>query len=166
MYVFTIVLRAVHVVAGAFWVGAGLVVAFFAQPAAAALGPEGGRFMQRLNGPARLQLWFYISSTLTVAAGLVLFYQDLEWVATTAGRAYSIGGASAIAAWLVGMIVIGPTAERIAAVGREAAAHGGAPTAQQLALMQASQGRLRIGARAAAVLLLASVLAMAVARYL
>jgi hypothetical protein len=166
MYLFTIVLRAAHIVAGTFWVGAAVLVAFFVQPAAAALGPEGGRFVQRLAGPGRLHLWMTIASTLTVAAGLVLFYQDIEWVATAAGRAYSIGGAAGIAAWLVGVAVIAPAAARMAAVGRELQARGGAPTAPQAALLQSAQGRLRLGGRAAAALLLASVLAMAVARYL
>jgi|WetSurMetagenome_2_1015567.scaffolds.fasta_scaffold242479_2 hypothetical protein len=166
MYLFTIVLRAVHIVAGAFWVGAAVLIALFVQPAAAALGPEGGKLMQRLAGPARMHLWISVAATLTVAAGLVLFYQDIEWVATVAGRAYSIGGATGIAAWLVGLTIIAPAAGRMTAVGREVQASGGAPTAPQATLMQALQGRLRLGTRLAAVLLLASVLAMAVARYL
>ena len=37
-----IVLRAVHVIAGAFWVGAALMLVAFVAPTVRALGPDGG----------------------------------------------------------------------------------------------------------------------------
>jgi hypothetical protein len=56
MDVYGLSLRVIHIGCGVFWTGAAIYQAAFVLPAAQSLGPEGGRFMQRLAATNQLPL--------------------------------------------------------------------------------------------------------------
>lgn len=73
---------------------------------------------------------------------------------------------AAIIAFVRGLVVTKPTADRLAVVANAVAAAGGPPSPAQMAEMQQLQAKLTNGARVIAYLLGLTVLAMAAARYL
>jgi hypothetical protein len=170
MNAIVILLRLVHIVAGVFWVGALITMTGFIQPAAKAIGPDGGKFMQQLVGPSRLSFFMSLAAPLTTLAGLALYWLDsgfrIEWILTPTGLGFTIGGLTGIAALLSGFAVMKPTSDRVAALGKEMQTAGGPPSPTQVTEMQALQEKMRLGGRWVAALLVIAVIAMAIARYL
>jgi len=72
MHYLTIILRLLHVVAGAFWFGGSVVMGFFVGPTVAATAEAGQRFMGSLINKARIHIAFTVAATLTIRAGLGL----------------------------------------------------------------------------------------------
>ena len=166
-----IVLRLIHVVFGALWVGMVTFATFFLQPAVQEVGPDGGRVMGAIQrrglmtvvpilalGTLISGLWLY----LRAAAG-----QHAEFARTPVGMAFGLGGLAAIVAWVVGMAVLRPSMLKAAALGQSV---GAATTAEERQRVTEEAQRLRARAAAAGrvttYLLLFAVAAMAVARYL
>jgi uncharacterized membrane protein len=165
----TLLLRLIHILAGVFWVGAIFLIAGFLLPTARATGREGGRFMQHLLLQRRLPIFLAIAMLLTVLSGFTLYGRLVSsthgaWAGTPPGIAYGVGGLAAILGALVGMVVSGPAARRMAAIGQRAA--DGAPSAEQQAEIGQLQGRMVLGSRLVAGFLAVAAGAMAVARYL
>ena len=75
MDIVLLVLRLAHILGGIVWVGGALAVAGFIEPAVVALGPEGGRFMQRLVQHQRLTVFLSIAGAVTILSGLGLFWR-------------------------------------------------------------------------------------------
>ena len=165
MNIVLIVLRILHIVGGASWVGAAIMLAAFVEPTATALGPVGGQYMQRL-GQSKMGLFITLSAILTVLGGFLLYGVLGYTLNTTTGATLLFGGVVALVSLVVGGAVSGPSTMRLGRLGAEIQAGGKPPTSEQIAQMQAIQGRLRTAARANAVLVVIAVLAMAVARYL
>ena len=84
------VIRILHVVIGAFWVGAVLFIAAFLAPSVRAAGPAGGAVMQQLMGARRMHLWL-------MAAGILWFAMP------SSGQSASNGSSTAAS------LRIGPT---------------------------------------------------------
>lgn len=164
-----LVFRIVHVVIGVFWVGAVVFIAAFLMPSVRAAGPAGGAVMQRLI-QARLSLWLMGAALLTIISGFGLYWHDSAgfqsaWLGSGPGRVFGLGGVFALAAVVVGMTVNSPAARRLGEVSGRVQASGRPPAPDDLAAIQALQGRLARGTIWAAVLLGLATLAMAVARY-
>jgi hypothetical protein len=67
-----IVLRLIHIVVGAFWVGSLVFIAAFLIPAVRATGPAGGPVMRHLTQVLHLH-WYMVTSTwLTLLSGAAL----------------------------------------------------------------------------------------------
>jgi hypothetical protein len=165
-----IVMRIVHIFCGVFWAGTIFFIVLFLQPAIKASGPAGGQVMQRLVA-ARVLTIVPVFALLTVLSGLWLIWRvsgggSAEWMGSRHGIALSIGGASAILGFALGLTVMRPSTLRAMAIGQAAQAAGGPPTPEQQAQMQALQKRARSSAVGVAHLLAIAVIAMAVARYL
>ena len=166
----TLLLRLVHILAGIFWVGAIFLIAGFLMPTLRATGREGGRFMQHLMQQRKLPVYLAVAMLLTVLSGFTLYGRLVSathgaWAGTAPGIAYGVGGLSAIIGALVGLLVSGSAARRMAAVGQRAAQAGG-PSAGEQAEMERLQGRMVVGSRLVAVFLGIAAAAMAVGRYL
>lgn len=164
------VLRVLHVVIGAFWVGAVVFIAVFLVPSIRAAGPAGGAVMQQLMYVRRLALWLMAAAILTVLSGLTLYGFDSAgfqsaWLGSGPGRAFGLGGVLAIGAVIVGMTVNSPTARRLAELTARIQAAGRPATPDELAAIQGFQARLGRGSLWTAVLLVLATTAMAVARY-
>jgi len=167
--IITMLLRLVHILAGIFWVGSVFLLTGFLLPTVRATGREGGRFMQHLMQQRRLPVFLAVGMGLTVLSGVTLYARMVSathgaWAGTRPGIVYGLGGLSAILAGVVGGVINGPAAQRMASVGQRMS-EAGAPTAEQQAEMQRLQARLVLGSRIVASLLLVAAAAMAVGRY-
>lgn len=167
----SIVLRIVHIGAAVFWVGSAAFMFFFLQPSAAALGPQAGPVMAHLNARRRLPQVIGISAVLTILAGLFLYADasggfDADWITSPVGLGFTVGGAAAIIAWVLGLVAIGPIVARMGQVSGAVASGGGPASPEQAAEMQALGRRARSLGWVNITLLLIAVVAMAAARYL
>lgn len=168
---YMIVLRVIHIVAGAFWTGASLLITGFITPAVRASGPEGGRFMQRLTGQTRLPTFMSLASVLTVLSGLLLYWRvsgglRAGWIMSGSGLVLTVSSAVGLLESVLGFLTNRPAAERMAAVARGIQSAGGPPTAAQAAEMQALQQRLSSAGVRSAVVLLVVLIGMSAARYI
>ncbi|MDR7418955.1 MAG: hypothetical protein QN178_08585 [Armatimonadota bacterium] len=170
MDLYVIVLRLLHVFLGVFWVGTIFFYALFLFPRVKRAGPLGAQFMQRLSQPP-LTDTLSLAAGLVVLSGILLYWRDSRglqaaWMATGPGMALTIGGIAGIGAASIGIFVSRPMVNRMGALGREIVAAGGQPTPAQLSEMQALSVRLERALYRTAYLLVPSLIAMAVARYL
>lgn len=167
--VLMLVLRVLHVVGGAFWFGASVVVTVFLGPTVRSLGPEGGRFMTELVERRRFAMFMTIAGDVTVLVGLALLGHNMAseiWRASTYGQVMMAGSATGMLALAVGHAVNAPTAKKMTRLGAQMQAAGGAPSAEQRAELTRLQKRLHTGSVAGSLLLLLTVIAMASASQL
>ncbi|HUR95665.1 MAG TPA: hypothetical protein VMY76_13865 [Gemmatimonadales bacterium] len=163
-------LRALHVLAGVFWVGSVFFIAWFLSPAIRSTGPAGGAVMQHLAQAGRLPVWLMAATVVTVLSGIGLYSIDSAgfhsaWLGSGPGRTFGIGGVLGIVAATLGMVVNAPTARRLGSLAARIHGSGTPPAAQDIGELQRLQSRLAWATRTAAVLLALATLAMAVARY-
>ncbi|HLB08721.1 MAG TPA: hypothetical protein VK617_04255 [Gemmatimonadaceae bacterium] len=163
--------RFIHVVAGVIWAGALIFIPWFVLPAIRATGPAGGTFMQQIVRVQKLPLYLMTLMALTILSGLSLFWLNVRasgeaWMHTGPGRTFSLGGALAILAALLGIVVNMPTAGKMSAISASVQASGAPPSAAQAAELARLQNRLNRAGQAAAVLVLLAVACMGVARYI
>ena len=171
MDVLLILLRIVHVGSAMSWFGGSIVAAFFLQPTAAALGQAGQPFMDHLMRRRRMGVFFPIVSGLTILSGVALYWRDsgglqAGWIASPTGLAFTIGGLAAIAAFVGGAVLIGPSIAAQTAVQQELATGDGTPTEAQRQRLEQADRRLQLATKIDWPLLLLAALTMAVARYL
>lgn len=163
-------IRIIHIVLGAFWVGAVVFIAAFLAPSVRAAGPAGGAVMQQLMGVRNLHLWLMSAGILTLLSGLGLYWHDSAgfqsaWLGSGPGRVFGLGGVLALLATILGMAVNAPTARRLGELSARLQGAGRAPTGEEQATLAALQARLGKASAAAAGLLLLATVMMAVARY-
>jgi len=166
-----VLLRIIHILAGVFWAGAAFMVAAFLEPNARALGPDGGKFMQRLVGQMHMTTIILVAAFLNVLAGVWLYWIfsggfQVMWIASGRGLSLTIGAVAAIVTFILGLAVTRPTLLRMGTLGQEIQSAGGPPKPEQMAAMQALQKRLATVGRIGAALLVIAVIGMAVARYI
>lgn len=171
MDTYMVVLRIVHILAGAFWVGAALTTILFLQSTAREIGPAAGPFMAHLGGKKRMADVVLAAAGLTVLAGLLMYWRvsgglDGDWIASAPGISLTIGALCAIAAFALGLTIVRPTIMATLALGREIATGGGPPTPDQQAQLRAYAQRSKTVGQAIVPLLVIAVIAMASARYL
>ncbi len=158
-----IALRFAHVFFGALWVGMMAFGTFFVGPAVEEIGPEGGKVMAALQR-RRIMLIMPLFALITLLSGFWLFSRLAggnmsALMATPMGRAFAFGGAAALIAFLIGIVVMRPAMMRAQRL-MQSRDPAFAPEIQRLRRRGNVQGRV-VG-----VLLLLALAAMAVARYL
>ena len=166
-----IVLRLIHVVSGAIWVGMVTFVTYYLQPAVQEAGPEGGKVMGAIQRRGVMTV-MPILAVATLISGLWLYLraaggQHAAFARSGPGMAFGLGGLAAIAAWLTGMIVLRPAMMKAMALAQSL---GPSATPEERQRIGAESQRLRARAttasKAVTHLLLLAIAAMAVARYL
>jgi hypothetical protein len=169
--VLLLILRFVHVVGGALWVGMAVYTTVYLLPSIEEAGPDGGKVMAGLQRRGVLTVLPALA-LLTILSGVWLYWQasgglDSRFVRSGMGLGLGIGGLASIAAYALGIAVLRPSMMRAARLMAEIG-----PTTpeseRQARLEEARRYRAR-GSRAGqivSVLLLVAVGAMAVARYL
>lgn len=163
-----IVLRFLHVVSGAMWVGMLAFMTFFLMPALNQAGPDGAKVMGPLG--RRVPVVMPIIALITLVSGFWLF-QRLSGGApgallkTPVGLAFGLGGLAALLAFLIGVFVGRPAMMQSVKLAESLQS---APPGERAALMAQMQS---LRARGAAVqqvvtwLVLFTLAAMAIARY-
>jgi hypothetical protein len=108
-----LVLRLIHIGAGAFWVGAVFTFFLFVQPAAVAVGPDATRFTFELLHHRRLPAVILGAAAVTVLAGIWLLLitsnglnPDILFDASRLG--YTVGGVVAILTFAIGALYVFP----------------------------------------------------------
>lgn len=167
----TVLLRLVHIVAGAVWVGMAVFVGFFLGPTMQEVGPDGGKVMLALQRRGLMTL-LPVLALGTLLSGLWLYWRaslgfQPAYLASPTGVTFALGGLAALLGYGLGIGVMRPATLRAAALARglEGSA-GGADHQATLAEIGRLRGRAGRAGRAVAALLLLATAAMAVARYL
>ena len=127
--------------------------------------------MGHLAKVKKMPLAILASAALTVLAGILLYLQvsggfDVDWITSSPGLTFTVGGLAAIAAFLMGLTVVKPSVDRLGALGAEIQASGGQPSEAQAAQLHSVDSKLKTAGRINMVLLTVAVVAMAIARYL
>ncbi len=164
-----LLLRLIHIAAGAFWVGAVFTNFLFVQPAAAAVGPDAAKFTYRLLHHRRLALALIGSGGTTVVAGILLLVLtsnglDPDLLFGTSRLGFTVGGIAGIATFAIGSLYVYPRAVIVERTLGRALSEGRPPTPDE----QGTLARTGREARRAGWFVLAgltvSVAAMATAR--
>jgi hypothetical protein len=160
-------LRLIHIVGGMYWFGATMAMYFFVTPAVAATGDAGQQFMRYLGARSGFSNSILRAAMGTAIAGAWLYWIDSsgfqsEWMKSSAGIGFSIGGFFGAVALVFGIIVN----RTFAALGGLGAQIQGQPTAEQIAQIQKLQKRSGTAMRHTVYALLGSAVFMALARFL
>ena len=115
-----VVLRVLHILVAALWVGAAGLLAVVVMPAVGDAGVAGGPFLASLH---RRKLHVFIAATavLTVLSGIWLYWEltagfDLASVSSNSGLLFGIGGLCGLLALIMGASLIGPGFARLASL--------------------------------------------------
>lgn len=160
-------LRIVHIVAGIFWVGGALIMAFFIGPTIGATGEAGQKFVGHLMNNRKFGTRMMIASGLTILAGFILYWIDSDgftsaWMSSGAGRGFAIGAGFALLGLVFG-ILVGRTTNAMAQLGAQIQ---GKPTVEQMSRLNALRKQQVTYSNINAITLILSVIFMAIARYL
>jgi len=165
-----VALRLIHVVGGAFWLGAAVTMFLFLQPTAQATAPEGQRFMLYLLHNRRFSEVVLVAASLTGAAGAILFWRDtnglqLDSMLAPTGLGFTVGGVAGGIALLLFLFVGYPAGRRLVAIGSRLAEERRPPNEDEQRILAGAQRILsRVGVTVL-VLLTVAAAAMATARY-
>jgi uncharacterized membrane protein len=159
-------LRIIHIVAGVFWVGGALIMAFFVAPTVGATGESGQRFVGHMMNNLKFSNRLAAAAGSSILAGLILFGLDARggdaWVRSNFATGLSIGAGFALVGFIVGIL----TGRNMKAMAQLGVQMQGKPSSEQLTKMQTIQKRqttysyINVGA------LILAVIFMAIARYL
>jgi uncharacterized membrane protein len=154
-------MRVLHIVLGTFWVGTLLFTALFLFPAMRDAGPDGAKVGAQLMKRNFVNI-MPIAAIITILAGVWLLWKvsggfENGYMGTGPGKAYSLGGATAIIALIIGLSVVRPSMLKAARLSQ---------TGEPQAMAEAGALRARAGKANLwiAILLLITVVAMAVGR--
>ena len=158
--------RIIHIVAGVFWVGGTLIMAFFIGPTVGAIGEAGQKFVGHLVGNLKFTTRMSAAAGLTILAGGVLYWNDSNgftsaWMSSGAGTGFGIGAGFALIGLVFG-ILIGRTTKVMAQLGAQMQ---GRPSSEQMAQMQALRKQQAMYSNLTAIVLILATIFMAIARY-
>jgi uncharacterized membrane protein len=165
-----VVLRLIHILSGAFWLGAAVTMFVFLQPTAQATAPEGQRFMLHLLRNRRFSEVTLGAALLTGVAGGILFWRDtnglqLDAMTQKGSLGFTVGGVAGGIALLAFLFVGYPAGRRLIAIGNRLETERRGPSEEEQRILAAAQHTLnRIGSTVLVLLVLAAA-AMATARY-
>lgn len=166
-----IVMRVVHIVGGALWVGAVVFNGVYLIPALAASGPAAGPIMAHFQRRHFFTV-LPVIAVLTLVSGARLLQVASDgfssaYFASGSGRTYAVGGALALLAFLIGITIVRPSMNRATTLSGSIAS---ATDDASRAAISAEAGALRRRGASAnqvvASLLVAAVVAMAIGRYM
>jgi hypothetical protein len=165
-----LILRLIHIGAGAFWVGAVFTTFVFLQPTALALGPSAAPFQAHLIRDRRFALVVLLSAAVTVVAGLWLLWittdgLDLSIALDGSRLGFTVGGVAGILTFAVGASFVYPRTVRVARIVAGVLAEGRPPTAEEQASLATLRGQLGRAGWVVIAGLTVAVAAMATARY-
>jgi len=164
-----VVLRLLHIIAGALWVGAGVAQSLLFIPAIASSESAGQAVMKKFA--PRFHSFMAVMSNITIFAGILLYSRfivatGMEWIwSTGSGITFTIGALAGIASFIIGAAFFAPTQKKFAALELEIQ-KSGQPDASQTTRMNNLQTSIIKVGQIDFVLMLFALGAMAIARYL
>jgi uncharacterized membrane protein len=166
-----VVLRLIHILGGAFWLGAAVTMFLFLQPTAQATAPEGQRFMLHLLRNRRFSEAVLVAASVTGVAGAILFWRDtnglqLELMTQPQGLGFTAGGVAGGIALLLFLFVGYPAGRRLIALGSRLETDRRPPSEEEARILATAQRVLSRVGITVLVLLVVAAAAMATARYL
>jgi hypothetical protein len=169
-FLLLVVLRLVHVVFGAIWVGMAVFAALFLAPAVQDAGPEGGKVMAALQRRGIMTV-IPVLGLGTLISGFWLYWRMSAGlhpgvITSRTGLAFGLGGLAALLAFALGMGVARPAMMRAGALMQSAQSGANEERQRLMAEVMRLRARSAVASRASAWLLIAAVAAMAVGRYL
>jgi hypothetical protein len=165
------VLRLIHVVAGAIWVGMVTFATYFLQHAVQEVGPDGGKVMAAVQRRGLMTV-MPILAVATLLSGLWLYLRAAggehgAFARSGPGMAFGLGGLAAIGAFLVGMFMMRPAMMRAMALAQSLGPSASPEERQRVgAEAQRLRARAATAGKATTHLLFFAIAAMAIARYL
>lgn len=167
MNYYLLVLRILHIGAGAFWVGATLSLAFFIKPALKEKGGTGQKFIDYLITKKRFGTDSAGAGGMAGIAGLLLYWHDSQgltsaWMQGNGGIGFAVGGVFGLIAFIYGVI----TDRQLKAMAELRAQFGDTPTDEQTSQLQLLDKRVTTNLYICAGTLTLSLWVMAIARYL
>lgn len=170
MDIVMIILRLLHIVAGAAWVGFAVFVAFLLGPAIQDSGPEGGKVMGALMRRGMMVAMPLLAVT-TLLSGLWLYWKvsagfNSAYMGSPAGAMFGAGGALSILAFALGMTISRPAMMKVTALMQSLGAST-PPDERERTMKEVAHLRARASAasRWLSLLLVAALACMAIARY-
>lgn len=164
-----VVLRVLHILVAALWVGAAGLLAMVVMPAVGDAGAAGGPFLASLHR-RKLHVFMAASALLTVLSGIWLY-----WVLTTGfdpaivwsrgGMAFGIGGLCGLLALIVGGGIIGPGFARLAAWTEQTDAMPDAQRDAHVQRLEAIRRRTLLASKCALALIVVALVLMASGHY-
>jgi uncharacterized membrane protein len=165
-----VVLRLIHVVGGAFWLGAAGTLFLFLQPTALATAPEGQRFMLHLLRNRHFSEVVLVDALLTGAAGAILFWRntngfELELMTQPQFLGFTVGAVAGAIALLLFLVVGYPAGRRIVAIADRLEVERRPPSEDEQRILATAQRVLNRLGPTVLVFLIVAAAAMATARY-
>jgi uncharacterized membrane protein len=165
-----IILRMLHIISGAFWVGAALMLTFFISPTVSATKEAGQGFMRHFMGKTKFNLAMWTSAITTVIAGFALYWIDSNgftsnWLHSGPGIGFGVAAGFAILGLIVGVFQ-NKNSNAMAQLGGQVQAQGSPPSPEQAAQLQKLGKALATGGTLNATFLVLATIGMAIARYL
>lgn len=165
-----IVLRLIHVLAGVFWAGTVFFFASFLLPSMRDAGPAAGAISKQLIVVRKYPRVVLIIAILTVLSGFALYGLDISlsngaFARSRSGMVFGLGGIAATLTIVIGIVIMTPTANKMAALGAAIQASGKPPTPEQAAEQAELQKKMGMGTQMSAALLFVAVVCMAIGRY-
>lgn len=156
MTTFYLTVRFLHVLAGALWVGMAIFSAFFLMPAMKEAGPDGAKVMAALERRGFVA-FIPIVVSIAVLSGLWLYWRytggfSPEIRRSHAGMAFGTGGALAIIAAVIGIVVVSRSMAKASALTKQVMAMPESSRASAMAAIGQLRQRAMMGARIVAVL--------------
>ncbi len=154
----------------AFWAGTVFFFVSFLLPSMRDAGPAAGAISKQLIAVRKYPRAILAIAILTVLSGFALYGVNVSlsngaFARSRSGMVYGIGGIAATVTIVLGMLIMTPTANKMAALGAEIQAGGKPPTPEQAAEQGRLQKKMGMGTQMGAGLLFIAVVCMAVARY-
>jgi hypothetical protein len=146
----------VHVLAGSLWAVGAFIIGFFVIPSVLEAGPGGGPVIGGIVGKRKFPIYMTVWAFLTVASGAVLWYLDyaakggLAWLEHPEGAVLTLAALGALHAFVKGLLVQKPTAEKLATLAAQIGQAQGQPAPELLQAMRETQAKLSRIARSAA----------------
>jgi uncharacterized membrane protein len=162
--------RALHVGLGVFWVGALVFNAAFLLPSMREAGPDAAKVAAGLMKRRFMQI-LPATAGVTLLSGLYLYWRlsggfSAGYMTSPAGATYALGGAIAIVAFVIGVSMVRPAMLRAMKLSEAGMSAAPPERAAALAEAQSLRAKAETAGQWAAWLLVATTIAMAVARYL
>ena len=167
MNYYLLVLRILHIGAGAFWVGATLSLAFFIKPSLKDKDGMGQKFFDYLVSKKRIGTESAGAGGMAGIAGILLYWYDSQgltsaWMQGSAGIGFAIGAVFGLIAFVFGVL----TDRQLKAMAELREQSGNTLSEEQTTRLQVLDKQVTTNLNICAITLTLSVWIMAVARYL